>query len=643
MFAGIHPFAMIAAGTPTAGASGLIRALTIWCLLVPLALAAFVLAEIIQVDMVDAVNVLVYLLAAWLALALARLGTPGILDRALWLSLAVFCSIFVAMEFVSDRMFETGIGAGSPWLGDALCWLLTGFFIALILWRRPQARTAVAPVMALAAVGFTLHTLSLAVDIWEMPLRAGFGIDQLSFDNITDLIEFICLQLYLLAFIVLAAELSGQHALRNQIAQAEAAAENADTIRAAHLAFATATLTSHRFSKRRRQQAVLALGGSSGIGGWIGAFTYTRRLGRRVQHLSGKPLLQQFVEQLSLMRRYRLAPKYYYMFELWRPEQAAQAAHYLQRGETKGATYKLLRRQTDLDATLGDTPLVTTGEQRLSDKLAFHNRCRSLGLRTVPIYFAAVEGRPAPVFGAPAALPAADLFIKPCKGCGGNGASRWSYEAQPVAGYRGRDGQLRSADDLRAEIVAQSPQRDLIVQPRLVNHPDLADLNSGALATVRIVTCRDEMGGFEFACAAFRMARSSHSVVDNFHAGGIAAAVDITTGTLGAATDMGLSPQAAWFTAHPTTGATIEGRVLPSWESVQELVLEAHRHFDDFTVIGWDIAILADGPCIIEANGAPDLDIIQRTARRPLGNERLGRLMAWHLKRRLRPALLNAE
>ena len=44
----------------------------------------------------------------------------------------------------------------------------------------------------------------------------------------------------------------------------------------------------------------------------------------------------------------------------------------------------------------------------------------------------------------------------------------------------------------------------------------------------------------------------------------------------------------------------------------------------------------SDGPCIIEANGAPDLDIIQRTMRAPLGTGELGRLMAYHLEVRER-------
>ena len=358
---------------------------------------------------------------------------------------------------------------------------------------------------------------------------------------------------------------------------------------------------------------------------------HTRHLGPSLSRQWGISLWRQFCAQIGFIHRHHLAPKYYYMFELWRPEQAWLAAHYLQRGETKGAAYKLLH----------NVPVGTDTEtQRLSDKLVFHNTCRDLGLSVAPIHFASGDDV------AEARLPSADLFIKPRKGCGGNGASRWRFAASPTPHYLGKGGVRLSAEDLLIEI--SCVDTDFIVQSRLVNHPALDDLNCGALATVRLVTCRDDSGsddhgGHEVTNAAFRMPRSSQSVVDNFHAGGIAAAIDIATGRLGAATDMGLNPATAWFAAHPTTGAEITGRVLPHWQQVTALALAAHRHFEAFAVIGWDIAILADGPCIVEANGAPDLDIIQRTTRRPLGNARLGRLMAWHLRQRVRPVLLGEE
>ena len=44
---------------------------------------------------------------------------------------------------------------------------------------------------------------------------------------------------------------------------------------------------------------------------------------------------------------------------------------------------------------------------------------------------------------------------------------------------------------------------------------------------------------------------------------------------------------------------------------------------------------MEDGPELVEGNGAPDLDIIQRTHRAPIGNARLGELLAFHLRDRL--------
>ena len=78
-------------------------------------------------------------------------------------------------------------------------------------------------------------------------------------------------------------------------------------------------------------------------------------------------------------------------------------------------------------------------------------------------------------------------------------------------------------------------------------------------------------------------------------------------------------------------GAAITGTKLPQWDEVRELAARAHRAFSDRVLVGWDIAITPDGPVIVEGNGSPDLDIMQRFVRHGLMTERLGVLLAFHL------------
>jgi hypothetical protein len=67
------------------------------------------------------------------------------------------------------------------------------------------------------------------------------------------------------------------------------------------------------------------------------------------------------------------------------------------------------------------------------------------------------------------------------------------------------------------------------------------------------------------------------------------------------------------------------------WDQVRDLVRRAHSVFGDWVVIGWDVAILADGPSLVEGNHGPDIDLIQRPLQMPFGNSRLGELIAFHL------------
>jgi Sugar-transfer associated ATP-grasp len=171
-----------------------------------------------------------------------------------------------------------------------------------------------------------------------------------------------------------------------------------------------------------------------------------------------------------------------------------------------------------------------------------------------------------------------------------------------------------------------------VVQPRLENNRALADISNGALATARVFTIRNELGQYEATNAAFRMAIGKNNVVDNFHQGGLATAVDLKTGQIGLATDMGIRPDVGWRDTHPVSGIRFAGRILPDWSEAVALACAAHAAFPQHVIVGWDVAMLEDGPCIIEGNAKPDLDIHQRVERRPLGDQRIATLIALNVK-----------
>jgi hypothetical protein len=57
---------------------------------------------------------------------------------------------------------------------------------------------------------------------------------------------------------------------------------------------------------------------------------------------------------------------------------------------------------------------------------------------------------------------------------------------------------------------------------------------------------------------------------------------------------------------HPATGLPIAGFQLPHWERVREILCAAAEQFRPVRSIGWDVAMTADGPVIIEGNFTPD-------------------------------------
>lgn len=222
-----------------------------------------------------------------------------------------------------------------------------------------------------------------------------------------------------------------------------------------------------------------------------------------------------------------------------------------------------------------------------------------------------------------------DIFVKELDGTHGKGAMAWRRTAD--GSFSDGTGRHLTAAELRS-LLEEREVAGWVVQERLENHPTVRALCGETLATLRIVTVLNESLKPEALGAVFRMPSSRESVVDNFSSGGIAASVDLVTGTLGAATTKGMSGQ---MEVHPITGQPIRGFALPRFGEAIALAIRAHEAFMPRVYVGWDIAVAPTRLLLVEGNGSPDVDLHQIIDRTPLGEMRFGMLLKHHVQNAL--------
>jgi hypothetical protein len=353
---------------------------------------------------------------------------------------------------------------------------------------------------------------------------------------------------------------------------------------------------------------------------------HTLRIGPGVARATGKSVPRQFIEQLGLALHHSIAPDSYYVFELFRPERMRNAADYILRCELKGGINNLVHHHW-VRRLQHDSSWV------LKNKLRFFRRCREAGIDS-PSVLSVVEedgtlvSVAMPDFG----LPKTELFVKPGQGKGGRNCERWQYAD---GAYAGPGGRRLDEEALLRHIRALAVRRGrMLVQECLRNHPELIELGGG-LTSLRITTCRNERGVAEVTNAVLKMSLVAGSSVDNFHQGGAGCKVDVATGEVGPAFDSWSRRPCVRHDIHPSTGARIAGRILPCWPETVAMVAKAANLFPDRTMIGFDVAITDRGPVIIEGNVQQSSEMVQRTHELPVGQQRLGALLAWNAMRAL--------
>ncbi len=349
-------------------------------------------------------------------------------------------------------------------------------------------------------------------------------------------------------------------------------------------------------------------------------YLWLPRLGPLVRARFGKTLRCQVREIAALGFRHGLDAQAYYMFELYRESRQAEAAGYLTRFETKNGLFKAVNALFP--------KMHAEGRSNLGDKLRFTDFAAARGVACVPILAVAEKGKLTLRTGDRNALNR-DLFVKPRKNKGAKGTGL--YRHLGGENYQAPDGTTLLRDRLLEQVAAASAERSLILQPRLVNHPDLRDLAGQSLLAVRIITCLDAEGQPAVTHAMLRiLGMLEPDWPTNVE---LAAAIDLATGRLAEMTGDKKETACAWFDRHPVTGAQVAGRIVPFWDAIKALAMHAHGTCHDRFIIGWDIACTPEGPVILEGNSYPDVEFLQRVHQSPIGASPMGPHLFHYLRR----------
>ena len=313
-------------------------------------------------------------------------------------------------------------------------------------------------------------------------------------------------------------------------------------------------------------------------------------------------------------------PLFFYRYRLFTPRESARADRYIFPDER----IVLFPR---VAGTFGlNHPLIY--------KDTFFERGRELDLPVVPALVKFEGGAVARWYASSRDLPECDLAFKPVDRSGSQGFERWRYDASTRQWRRGRES--LDANGLLEHCCQTGKPRRHLLQACVVNHKELRPLSGVGLSTLRVVTYRRPNGDCGVLIACMRMPTGA-SPVDNFSAHGVAAPIDVHTGTLGPAVSK--DPQLGEFTHHPDSGAPIAGVVIPRFQEALEVALAAQSAFPEVPSVGWDVAITDDGPLLLEANLNWGVDIVQIVGRGPLGDTKYPELYFEHLASQ-RPALV---
>ncbi|MGB4778048.1 sugar-transfer associated ATP-grasp domain-containing protein [Microbacterium sp.] len=145
----------------------------------------------------------------------------------------------------------------------------------------------------------------------------------------------------------------------------------------------------------------------------------------------------------------------------------------------------------------------------------------------------------------------------------------------------------------RAELISRG---QVLVEERIVQHPELERIAPGTANTTRVTTFVKDDGTAEIINMAQKFGRGQ--VSDQGAFGGFYT----TLHEDGRAMGMGYDIHGELYGTHPDTGVRIADFVLPDVDRVRELITEVALVVPQVRYVGWDIVATASGPVLVEGN-----------------------------------------
>lgn len=345
------------------------------------------------------------------------------------------------------------------------------------------------------------------------------------------------------------------------------------------------------------------------------ALRAVREYGAITAEHSGVSQLRQFAWLWWLNLRHNYNPRDVYRFRLFSRDRAMPIPLFLQ-WEQAALLYRTVILRTDRAAA-----------EILADKRRFASWCAEQGIPTAQNLMEFEDGRITRDFTGDASALHTDLFVKWGTKYGGDATERWLYNGNDS--YVDDGGREWTFAEITESLIERSRQGVVLLQPRLVNHSALRPLSPKALSTIRVMTIRRPREAPRFLAAVLRMG-TGDATADNFAQGGIASAIDADTGVIGVARRIDEQYRTHVYQAHPDTGVPFAGYRVPFWSESVRLALDAHARLGQIACVGWDVAVLEDGPVLIEGNWNPCTKLLQVATQVPLlTTEFAGTYTAW--------------